>query len=480
LLVVAAGRKSVDILKLVSGSELPRILGGRYRPERVLGRGGMGVVYVVEHVRTGQRLALKLLALHSNPSPESIERFKREARTSSKIRSDHVVLVTDADVAPELDGAPFLVMELLEGRNLAQAVGDSSAEPKDVVDWLRQVARGLGKAHELGIVHRDLKPENLFLARRDDGSPLVKILDFGIAKMLAEGVTKTQSGQLIGTPLFMAPEQALGGDEPITLQTDLFALGLIAFRLLTGRSYWREGRLAQLVAQILFEPVAPPSTRGSTLGPAFDEWFLQACHRDPSKRFPSAREMVEALAESLGLPRLASPVEVSGVRQPQQSFETSTAASSEITPASSTDPLQRTTGASAALSAPSFVAPRPRSRTVLVVAAATVALGGAGLLTRLSHSQPPSGSAGPPKAVAAEATAAPSPSTSPGFSAAAPSSASPTRAAREVGPILPTASGADGLPATGGALPRAAPPAYKRTAVPSSSPSAYDELDRRK
>ena len=471
----------MDILTLVSGSELPRILGGRYRPERVLGRGGMGVVYVVEHVRTGQRLALKLLALHSNSSPESIERFKREARTSSKIRSDHIVLVTDADVAPELDGAPFLVMELLEGRNLAQAVGDSSAEPKDVVGWLRQVARGLGKAHELGIVHRDLKPENLFLAQRDDGSPLVKILDFGIAKMLAEGVTKTQSGQLIGTPLFMAPEQALGGDEPITLQTDLFALGLIAFRLLTGRSYWREGRLAQLVAQILFEPVAPPSMRGSTLGPAFDKWFVQACHRDPSQRFPSAREMVEALAESLGLPRLASPVEVSGVRQPQQSFETSQAASSELTPASSTDPLQRTTGASAALSAPSVVAPRPRSRTVLVVAAATVALGGVGFLMRLSHSQPPSGSAGPAKALAAEATAVPSPSPSPGLSAAAATSASSTIATTDVDPIPPRASGAEGLPpATGGALPRSAPPATKRTAVPSSAPSAYDELDRRK
>jgi serine/threonine protein kinase len=467
LLLVVTGRKSGDILTLASATELPRILGGRYRPERVLGRGGMGIVYVVEHVRTGQKLALKLLAMHSNPSPEAIERFKREARTSSKIRSDHVVLVTDADIAPELEGAPFLVMELLEGQNLAQAVGDSPAVPKDVVDWLRQVARGLSKAHELGIVHRDLKPENLFLAQRDDGVPLIKILDFGIAKMVADGVTKTQSGQLMGTPLFMAPEQALGGDEPITLQTDLFALGLIAFRLLTGRSYWRDGRISQLVAQILFEQVAAPSTRGSTLGPDFDKWFVQACHRDPSKRFPGAREMVEALAESLGFPRLALPVEVNGLQHPQQPLETPT-----VPPSTST-----------ALSAPSLGSPRLRSRTVIAAAAAAVALGGALFLAQLRHAPPPTASVGPPEAHPTEVTVAPSPALSSSVIAAAAPSAMLADVAKNAGPTRPRATG-DGaippLPAAGGVLPRAAPTAPKRSAVPSSSPSAYDELDRRK
>jgi eukaryotic-like serine/threonine-protein kinase len=424
----------------------------------------MGIVYVVEHVRTGQKLALKLLALHSNPSPDSVERFKREARTSSRIRSDHVVLVTDADIAPELDGAPFLVMELLEGQNLGQAVGDSPAVPKDVVDWLRQVARGLGKAHDLGIVHRDLKPENLFLAQRDDGVPLIKILDFGIAKMVADGVTKTQSGQLMGTPLFMAPEQALGGDEPITLQTDLFALGLIAFRLLTGRSYWRDGRISQLVAQILFEPVAAPSTRGSTLGPDFDKWFVRACHRDPTKRFPSAREMVEALGESLGFPRLALPVEVSGPQHPQQPPEMPTVPPS----------------ASAALSAPTLGAVRLRGGTVIAVAAATVALGGALFLARLRHAPPPTSSVGPPGAGPAEVTVAHSPAFSPSVGAAPAPSAMPTAIAKDASPAGPKASGEGVLPAVGGVLPHAGPPAPKRTSVPSSSPAAYDELDRRK
>src|SRR5580692_2233456 len=167
----------------MSEHELPPEIGGRYRPIRIIGRGGMGVVYEVEHIHTGQRLALKVLTRQPGAS---VERFKREARATSRIQSDHIVRITDADVAPELGGAPFLVMELLDGMDLDQATEDKPARPEDVVDWLRQVARALTKAHDAGIVHRDLKPENLFLTRREDGSPLVKVLDFGIAK-ISEG-----------------------------------------------------------------------------------------------------------------------------------------------------------------------------------------------------------------------------------------------------------------------------------------------------
>jgi eukaryotic-like serine/threonine-protein kinase len=282
----------------MSDPELPAEIAGRYRPIRVVGRGGMGVVYEVEHLHTGQRLALKVLKAQPGAS---VERFKREARATSAIKSDHIVRITDADVAPELGGAPFLVMELLDGVDLEQATEDKPARPEDVIEWLRQVARALTKAHDAGIVHRDLKPENLFLTRREDGSPLVKVLDFGIAKV-SEVATLTQSDQFLGTPLYMAPEQADTGSDPITPRTDVYAIGLIAFKLLMGKSYWKDGTLAQLLAQLLAGPMSVASSRGSTLGPAFDAWFSRACHRDPEQRFAAVDEEVEALAVALGLP----------------------------------------------------------------------------------------------------------------------------------------------------------------------------------
>ena len=261
----------------------------------------MGVVYEVEHTHTGQHLALKVL---TQQAASSAERFKREARAASSIQSDHIVRVTDADTAPELDGAPFLVMELLEGGDLEHVTGERPAAPSDVIEWLRQVARALDKAHAKGIVHRDLKPANLFLTTREDGSPLVKVLDFGIAKVAAEA-TLTQSDTFLGTPGFMAPEQADPKGAPVTFRTDLYALGLIAFKLLTGHSYWTGGSLVQLLSQILVKPMAPPSERSSSLGAAFDAWFLRACDRDANKRFSSAFEQVEALAVALGLPEQA-------------------------------------------------------------------------------------------------------------------------------------------------------------------------------
>jgi serine/threonine protein kinase len=285
----------------MSEVEAGQEIAGRYRTVRLIGRGGMGAVYEVEHLHTGQRLAMKVLSAQRH-GDDAVERFKREARAASRIQSDHVVRVTDADVAPELDGAPFIVMELLDGADLERVIAGGAAERSDVVEWLRQVARALAKAHDAGIVHRDLKPENLFLTRREDGRPLVKILDFGIAKMTADAGPLTHSGQFLGTPYYMAPEQADTHGTPVTGRADLFSIGLIAFRLLTGSSYWKTGSLAQLLAQILTEPITAPSTRGSTLGPEFDLWFLRSCDREPDKRFASALEQVEALARSLGVP----------------------------------------------------------------------------------------------------------------------------------------------------------------------------------
>lgn len=273
----------------------------------------MGVVYEVEHEHTGERLALKLLFAQSHPSAhpsgDTINRFKREARASARIKSENVVRVTDAGVASDVNGSPFIVMELLEGTDLDHLTKSEAQPAHTVIDWLRQVARALDKAHRLGIIHRDLKPENIFLAKRDDGSSIVKLLDFGIVKMLTEKST-TQGGQLLGTPMYMAPEQINRDAATITGATDRYALGLIAYKLLTGRHY-REGEmLVQVVADVMRGRVASPSSRGSTLGKGFDRWFKRACHPEPEARFPTAGDQIEELASVLGLPQ--QPLEVSG------------------------------------------------------------------------------------------------------------------------------------------------------------------------
>jgi serine/threonine-protein kinase len=282
--------------------ELPELIGGKYRPLGIIGEGAMGIVYSVEHILTGEQLALKVMTSHQGASRDAIERFKREARASAKIKSEHVVRIIDADVAPELDRAPYLVMDLLEGTDLEKATADQPVQPVTVLEWLRQIARALDKAHRIGIVHRDLKPENLFLTYREDGRPLIKILDFGIAKIAAESTGTTQSGQILGTPLYMSPEQARGDPAHIGPASDLYALGLIAYKLLIGIPYWDATSVAAIIGQVLYETMMPPSTRGSPLGPEFDQWFLRACNRDPSLRFNSAIEQVELLAKAIGQP----------------------------------------------------------------------------------------------------------------------------------------------------------------------------------
>lgn len=279
-----------------------------------LARGGFGAVYVAEQLTTERRVALKVLARYDANVPA--QRLLAEARVTSRIVSDHIVQIIDAGIDAE-SGDVFVVMELLQGLTLDDRVLQQGALAwPEVAEIMQQVALGLDKAHRhwgrdgmaAPIVHRDLKPSNIFLTQRDDGRLLVKLLDFGAAKVLSPS-TKT-SGVIRGTPQFMASEQVMG--DASSEATDIWAFGLIAFYLLTGRSYWltveRSGTQDQLFAEILTLPLVPARQRAGELGVAlplpteFDEWFPRCVNRDRTRRYASARVAAGELSRLLGVP----------------------------------------------------------------------------------------------------------------------------------------------------------------------------------
>jgi eukaryotic-like serine/threonine-protein kinase len=291
-----------------------QILAGRYRIERFLAQGGYGAVYVAEQLATEALVAVKVLWPHVLSSQEVVDRFELEAKVAGRVRSDFIVRILDAGI-DETTRMPFLVMELLEGRSLLDHVKTSGPlGAAEIVTFMMQVAQGLDKAHgyttkdgkALPIVHRDLKPENLFLTVRDDGLRVVKILDFGIAKILRENVTISRG--IKGTPLYMAFEQAAGA--AASPQTDIWAFGLIVFFLATGRSYWRaasaeEVSVSSVIAEVMTGPIVSPTLRAKEFGiepswgKAFDDWFLGCVNRDPKARFRSAGDAAKALAVAL-------------------------------------------------------------------------------------------------------------------------------------------------------------------------------------
>ena len=277
----------------------------RYRVLRGIKAGAMGAVHEARDERTHGLCALKVMLPGVLEDAVLRDRFAQEARITGEIRSDHVVRVTDAGI-DQTTSMPFLVMELLHGEEVGAMLKKRGHIPIDeALVYLGQVAFALDKAHAGGIVHRDLKPGNLFIAERDDGSPCVKILDFGIAKIVSEG-TNSNMTQAVGTPTYMAPEQIAGKSSQIGAATDIHALGHITYTMLTGEAYWqeeaREHGVYALIRRVVEGPEEMPSVRalrrrGMVLPAWFDGWFARATALHPEDRFQRATEAIAELRD---------------------------------------------------------------------------------------------------------------------------------------------------------------------------------------
>ena len=288
------------------------LVAGKYELLKLIGRGGMGSVWEGRHASLGTRVAIKFIEKEYADNDEARKRFDNEARAAAALQSKHAIQIHDHGVTE--DGKPYIVMELLVGEPLDKRLERVRVLPlRDTALILQQVCRGLQKAHEHGIVHRDLKPENIFLVRTDDDDEeIAKVLDFGIAKIRTGGADQgvsanTRTGAVLGTPFYMSPEQARGLRD-IDHRTDLWSLGVIAFKCATGRLPFEGESLGDLLVKICTVPIPIPSQVNPQLPPSFDAWFSRALERDPNRRFGNALEFSEALAYAAGLSvRRATP-----------------------------------------------------------------------------------------------------------------------------------------------------------------------------
>jgi serine/threonine protein kinase len=262
---------------------------------RKLGEGGMGSVWVAEHLTLHTQVAVKFMTEQVAASPDAAMRFTREARAAAQLRSAHVVQIFDHGVLE--GGIPYIVMELLEGESLATHLGlRGRLSPTVVVQIVTQTCRALAKAHERGVIHRDIKPDNIFLVD-PDGDLFVKLLDFGVAKRMQEDVSVTATGAMVGTPNYMSPEQMLSAKH-VDARADLWALAVVAYQCVTGSLPFAGetfGAIAVAVAQGDF--AAPFRVRGCG-SPALDAWFERALARDRDQRFTSAHELARAFARA--------------------------------------------------------------------------------------------------------------------------------------------------------------------------------------
>jgi eukaryotic-like serine/threonine-protein kinase len=271
------------------------VLDGKYRVERVLGVGGMGVVVQARHIDLNTRVALKFMLPEALKDAENVQRFQREARAAVRLRSDHTARVLD--VGRMKNGAPYMVMEFLVGQDLGQLLEGSGAMPVfTAFEYILQACEAIAEAHAVGIVHRDLKPRNLFLARRVDGRPLIKVLDFGLAKTLdsTQDHALTRTTAVMGSPQYMSPEQ-MRASRSVDARSDIWSLGVCLYELLTGVVPFDAPTVPELCALVLKDPPRPPHEVRPDIPYPLSMVVMRCLEKDASLRFPDIALLAEAL-----------------------------------------------------------------------------------------------------------------------------------------------------------------------------------------
>jgi serine/threonine protein kinase len=293
------------------------IVGGKYKVERVLGAGGMGVVVAARHVELDQPVALKFILPEAINGTSNVERFMREARATVRLKSEHVARVYD--VGRDAKDRPYMVLELLEGTDLAKLNAQRGPLPvADSVEYVIQACEALIEAHGAGIIHRDLKPQNLFVTKRLNGTPLVKVLDFGIAKAVGPTalgqMALTDSATIIGSPLYMAPEQ-MRAERTIDARTDIWSIGVVLYELLGGELPFTGDTVTAVVIKVVNEPAKALSS----LRPGLDENLativMRCLEKRPDDRWPNVAQLASALEP------FSRSAKQGGLVRPWRSFE---------------------------------------------------------------------------------------------------------------------------------------------------------------
>jgi len=274
------------------------VIASKYRVERLIGMGGMGVVVAARHIELDERVAIKMLLPHLPASGEPAARFLREAKAAIRIKNEHVVRVLD--VGRTDTGSPYIVMEYLDGQDLGQLLERTGPLPvEDTVDYVMQACEAIAAAHALGIVHRDLKPANLFLASASDGTAFVKVLDFGISK-IAETASSQQPGltstaTVMGTPCFMSPEQ-LRSTRDVDARADIWSMGAILHALMTGTPPYDGESNADVSAKIIRDAPTPLRVLRAEVPADLEAIVLRCLEKDPARRFTDVASLAEALS----------------------------------------------------------------------------------------------------------------------------------------------------------------------------------------
>jgi eukaryotic-like serine/threonine-protein kinase len=357
-------------------------LAGKYRVERVLGEGGMGIVVAARHLTLDERVAIKFLL--GGPSEDAVERFTREARAAVKVKGEHVCRVFDFGRLET--GEPYIVMEYMEGTDLARKIAHDGRQPASLVAcWMIETCDAIAEAHALGIVHRDLKPANVFLANRPDGSSRAKVLDFGISKLPAQQMTKTKA--MMGSPAYMSPEQLESARE-VDARADVWSLGTMLYELLTGKPPFVAGTLIELAVQIRERDPAPMEDVPEELAKV----VTKCLQKKAADRYPSAAELALALApfappEALGilsrLRRRMSEETISKTPDPEQTKERPSTKGVLDVAQETFAPLQTTQGS-----------PVLSKRPAALVALALALAAGIGALALRSNTMPPAAPSG--------------------------------------------------------------------------------------